>query len=154
MDYTEQLHDHGLRVTRQRLAVLGFLEAHPHSSADAVVSGVRDELPDLSMQSVYNVLNDLTALGMLRRFTPPGSAALHETRVDDNHHHAVCMTCGRIEDVECAVGHAPCLSPSETHGMDIQVADVVYQGVCARCREAAQAAEAAAGGPPARPASA
>lgn len=150
MDYSKRLHDLGLRVTRQRLAVLRFLETNPHSPADVVASGVRDELPDLSMQSVYNVLNDLTALGMLRRFTPPGSAALHETRVDDNHHHAVCMTCGRIEDVECAVGHAPCLSPSESHGMSIQVADVVYQGVCATCREAAQAAEAAASGPPVR----
>jgi Fur family ferric uptake transcriptional regulator len=150
MDYTKQLHDHGLRVTRQRLGVLRFLEAHPHSSADTVVSGVRDELPELSMQSVYNVLNDLTALGMLRRFTPPGSAALHETRVDDNHHHAVCMTSGRNEDVECAVGHAPCLSPSDSHGMSIQVADVVYQGVCATCREAALAAESAASRAPAR----
>lgn len=147
MDHKERLHELGLRVTRQRLAVLRFLETTPHSSADTVASGVRDELPEVSMQSVYNVLNDLTALGMLRRFTPPGSAALHETRVDDNHHHAVCMTCGRIEDVECAVGHAPCLSPSDTHGMNIQIADVVYQGVCASCRESAHAAEAAAGAP-------
>ena len=144
MDYREQLHGHGLRVTRQRLSVLGFLETHPHSSAETVASGVRDELPEVSMQSVYNVLNDLTALGMLRRFTPPGSAALHETRVDDNHHHAVCMRCGRIKDVECVVGHAPCLSPSDAHGMDIQIADVVYQGVCASCREAAYSAEAVA----------
>ncbi len=149
MDHKKRLHELGLRVTRQRLAVLRFLETTPHSSADTVASGVRDELPEVSMQSVYNVLNDLTALGMLRRFTPPGSAALHETRVDDNHHHAVCMTCGRIEDVECAVGHAPCLSPSDTHGMNIQIADVVYQGVCASCRESAHATEAAASGAPA-----
>ncbi|MGO2004487.1 Fur family transcriptional regulator [Arthrobacter rhombi] len=148
MDHTEQLHELGLRVTRQRLAVLRFLETNPHSSADTVASGVREELPEVSMQSVYNVLNDLTALGMLRRFTPPGSAALHETRVDDNHHHAVCMACGRIEDVECAVGHAPCLSPSDTHGMNIQIADVVYQGVCASCRESAQATEVAGSGAP------
>ena len=119
--------------------VLEALEAHPHSSADTVVSEVRGELPDTSIQSVYNVLNDLTGRGILRRFTPPGSPALYETRVDDNHHHAVCTECGRVEDVECAVGHAPCLTPSEDHGMAIQVADVLYQGVCQDCRTRAEA---------------
>lgn len=136
MDFTAQLRDHGLRVTRQRLAVLDVLECHPHSSADSVISRVRTELPDLSMQSVYNVLNDLTDQGILRRFTPPGSAALYETRANDNHHHAVCTACGRIEDVDCAVGHAPCLTPSDSHGMAIQIADVLYQGICEGCRKA------------------
>lgn len=137
MDFSERLRGHGLRVTRQRLAVLAVLEAHPHSSADAVVETVRGEIPDLSIQSVYNVLNDLTGLGILRRFSPPHSAALYETRVDDNHHHAVCTSCGRVEDVECAVGHAPCLTPSDDHGMAIQIADVLYQGVCEDCRDKA-----------------
>ncbi|GAA4379563.1 Fur family transcriptional regulator [Paeniglutamicibacter cryotolerans] len=136
MDFPAQLRDHGLRVTRQRLAVLNVLENHPHSSADAVITKVHSELPDLSMQSVYNVLNDLTGLGLLRRFTPPGSAALYETRANDNHHHAVCTACGRIEDVDCAVGHAPCLTPSDSHGMTIQIADVLYQGTCEGCRKA------------------
>jgi Fur family transcriptional regulator, stress-responsive regulator len=137
MDFTTRLRDHGLRVTRQRLAVLDVLERHPHSSADTVVSEVHAELPDLSVQSVYHVLNDLAGLGILRRFTPPNSPALYETRVDDNHHHAVCTQCGRVEDVDCAVGHAPCLTPSHDHGMAIQVADVLYQGVCEDCRAAA-----------------
>ena len=136
MDFTAQLRDHGLRVTRQRLAVLDVLENHPHSSAEAVINKVHSELPDLSMQSVYNVLNDLTGLGLLRRFTPPGSAALYETRANDNHHHAVCTACGRIEDVDCAVGHAPCLTPSDSHGMTIQIANVLYQGICDDCRKA------------------
>ncbi|MGG5752967.1 Fur family transcriptional regulator [Zafaria sp. Z1313] len=136
MDYPARLRAHGLRVTRQRLAILGVLDRMPHSPADAIATEVRRELPETSIQSVYNVLNDLTALGLLRRFTPPQSAALYETRADDNHHHAVCTSCGRVEDVDCAVGHAPCLTPSTDHGMTIQIADVVYQGVCSACREA------------------
>lgn len=134
MDYSAQMRDLGLRVTRGRLAVLDVLDANPHYSAEKVVEHVHRELPDVSIQSVYNVLNDLTDQGMLRRFTPPHSAALYETRVNDNHHHAICTSCGRIEDVECAVGHAPCLTPSENHGMEIQIADVLYQGVCEGCR--------------------
>jgi Fur family transcriptional regulator, stress-responsive regulator len=128
----------GRRVTKQRLAVLGAVERSPHSTADDVVAAVRSELSDITVQSVYVVLADLTASGLLRRIEPPHSPARYETRVNDNHHHAICTGCGRIEDVDCAVGHAPCLTPSwspDSSRMTIQIADVVYQGLCNDCRE-------------------
>ena len=131
--WSAQLRAHGRRVTKQRLAVLDAVDHSPHAGADEVAAIVRTTLPDISLQSVYVVLTDLTETGMLRRIEPPHSPALYETRVDDNHHHAMCTGCGRIEDVDCAVGHAPCLTPSDTHGMTIQIADVLYQGLCADC---------------------
>ena len=127
------LRAHGRRVTKQRLAVLAAVDRHPHSPAEAILATAREELPDITPQSVYVVLGDLTDLGMLRRFEPPHSPALYETRVGDNHHHAICSNCGRVEDVECAVGHAPCLTPSDSHGMTIMIADVTYVGLCADC---------------------
>mgnify|MGYP003520761394 CR=1 FL=1 len=131
--WSAQLRAHGRRVTKQRLAVLDAVDHSPHAGADEVAAIVRATLPDISLQSVYVVLTDLTETGMLRRIEPPHSPARYETRVDDNHHHAMCTGCGRIEDVDCAVGHAPCLTPSDTHGMTIQIADVLYQGLCADC---------------------
>jgi Fur family transcriptional regulator, stress-responsive regulator len=132
--WAEQLRSRGRRVTRQRLAVLNAVEHSPHSDAEDVAAAVRAELPDITVQSVYVVLSDLTETGLLRRIELPRNPARYETRVADNHHHAVCTGCGRIEDVDCAVGHAPCLTPSDTHGMAIQIADVLYQGLCADCR--------------------
>lgn len=123
----------GLRVTKQRLAVLDALEHTPHATADQVLELVRQSLPGITVQSVYTVLHSLTDAGLLRQLDLANSPARYETRVADNHHHAVCTGCGRIEDVACAVGHAPCLTPAEAHGMAIQVADVVYQGLCADC---------------------
>lgn len=131
--WSEELRGHGRRVTKQRLAVLTAVEQFPHAVADDVASAVRTELPDISLQSVYVVLADLTETGLLRKIEPPHSPARYETRVDDNHHHAICTGCGRIEDVDCAVGHAPCLTPANTHGMTIQIADVLYRGLCADC---------------------
>lgn len=131
--WSAQLRAHGRRVTKQRLAVLDAVDHSPHAGADEVAAIVRATLPDISLQSVYVVLTDLTETGMLRRIEPPHSPARYETRVDDNHHHAMCTGCGRIEDVDCAVGHAPCLTPSDTHGMTIQIADVLYQGLCPDC---------------------
>ncbi|MCC9203879.1 Fur family transcriptional regulator [Arthrobacter sp. zg-Y769] len=135
--WTAELRTHGRRVTKQRLAVLRAVDAAPHSVADDVVAAVRAELPDISLQSVYVVLADLTETGLLRKIETPDSPARYETRVNDNHHHAVCTGCGRIEDVDCAVGHAPCLTPGDTHGMTIQIADVLYRGLCTDCAAAA-----------------
>ena len=137
--WASALRAHGRRVTKQRLAVLSAVEHHPHSPAENILAAAREELPELTAQSVYVVLGDLTDLQMLRRFEPPHSPALYETRVGDNHHHAICISCGRVEDVDCAVGHAPCLTPhwsEDSKPMTIQIADVMYQGICTECQRA------------------
>ncbi|MEZ2388244.1 Fur family transcriptional regulator [bacterium RCC_150] len=135
--WASALHSHGRRVTKQRLAVLAAVQHNPHLHAEGILAVAREELPELTAQSVYVVLSDLTDLQMLRRFEPPHSPALYETRVGDNHHHAVCVSCGRVEDVDCAVGHAPCLTPhwdEHSKPMTIQIADVLYQGICQDCQ--------------------
>ena len=81
----------------------------PRRSSRAVRAG----LPDVSRQAVYDVLAALTAAGLVRRIQPSGSVARYESRVGDNHHHVVCRSCGVIADVDCAVGEAPCLTPSD-----------------------------------------
>jgi Fe2+ or Zn2+ uptake regulation protein len=138
--WSAALHSAGRRVTRQRLAVLTAVDRLPHATADDAAAAVRAGLPHITVQSVYVILADLTDIGLLRRVETPHSPARYETRVGDNHHHAVCTGCGRIEDVDCAVGHAPCLTPEWSPGasrMTIQIAEVLYQGLCDDCRSAA-----------------
>jgi len=122
-----------LRVTRPRLAVLAAVSEHPHVDTDAVIRLVRTDVGDVSHQAVYDVLRALTGAGLLRRIQPAGATARYETRTGDNHHHVVCRSCGAIADVDCAVGHAPCLAPSERHGFEIDEAEVVYWGTCPGC---------------------
>lgn len=133
--WSAQLRAKGRRVTKQRLAVLSAVHENPHSTADAIVTAVRQELAGITVQSVYVVLADLTDIKMLRKFEPPGSAGLYETRTGDNHHHAYCIRCGKVEDVDCAVGEAPCLTPSDFHGMALLSADVLYRGICTDCQK-------------------
>jgi Fur family transcriptional regulator, stress-responsive regulator len=94
---------------------------------------VRDDLGEVSQQAVYDVLRALTDAGLVRRIDPPGSVARYEARVGDNHHHLVCRACGAIEDVDCAVGAAPCLAPAQTHGFVVDEAEVVFRGLCPTC---------------------
>jgi Fur family ferric uptake transcriptional regulator len=128
----------GLRVTSSRLAVLTALATgEPHSSVDALVSAVRERLGDSSSQTVYNVLRTFTDFGLVRRIEPAGQPGLYELRVGDNHHHVVCRSCGAIADVACAVGEAPCLTPIDDAGYEIDEAEVIYWGRCPACVAAA-----------------
>jgi len=126
-----------LRVTKPRLAVLEAVHAHPHADTESVIGAVREELPEVSHQAVYDSLHALTGAGLLRRIQPSGSVARYEARVGDNHHHVVCRSCGRIADVDCAVGAAPCLHASDDHGFAIDEAEVIYWGTCPACASAA-----------------
>lgn len=122
-----------LRVTRPRLAVLGAVHALPHADTDAILAAVREQVPTVSHQAVYDSLHTLTAAGLVRRIQPSRSVARYESRVGDNHHHVVCRSCGAVADVDCAVGEAPCLNPSNDNGFSIDEAEVIYWGVCPRC---------------------
>ena len=132
-DVARTLRDASLRVTRPRVAVLSAVHANPHADTDAIVGVVREELGQVSTQAVYDVLRALTTAGLVRRIQPAGSVARYESRVGDNHHHLVCRSCGSISDVDCAVGEAPCLTPSAAHGFAVDEAEVVYLGRCADC---------------------
>jgi Fur family transcriptional regulator, stress-responsive regulator len=132
------LRANGLRVTQQREAVLGVLADRPHASAADVAAEVNRTLgTPLSRQGLYNVLADLTRAGLLRCIEPAGSAARYELRVGDNHHHLVCRSCGRVEDIDCAVGTTPCLQPaSAPHGFRVDEAEVTWWGLCRTCATA------------------
>jgi Fur family transcriptional regulator, stress-responsive regulator len=125
-----------LRVTRPRVAVLTAVHAHPHADTDSIIGAVRMDLPEVSHQAVYDCLHALTAAGLVRRIQPSGSVARYESRVGDNHHHVMCRSCGVIADVDCAVGHTPCLTASDDHGFVIDEAEVIYWGLCADCSTA------------------
>jgi Fur family ferric uptake transcriptional regulator len=130
------LRESGLRVTRQRLAVLDALVELAHADTDSVITAVRRELPDVSHQAVYDSLRILTDAGLARRIQPNGSVARYEARVGDNHHHLVCRACGAIADVDCAVGHVPCLTASDAQGYAVDEAEVIYWGLCPSCATA------------------
>ncbi|WP_415847280.1 Fur family transcriptional regulator, partial [Tsukamurella strandjordii] len=114
-------------------AALGYLDGHPHATADDVAEHLRAQLGTVATQTVYDVLRVCTEKGLLRRIEPAGSAVRYEGRVGDNHHHLVCRNCGRIIDVDCVVGAAPCLTPDDDHGFVIDEAEVTFWGYCGDC---------------------
>jgi Fur family ferric uptake transcriptional regulator len=139
-DPSDLLRQRGIQVTAQRLAVLRAVAGQPHITADGVAEIVRAEIGAISLQSVYDALALLAGEGILRRIQPAGSPARFEDRVGDNHHHLICRVCGRVVDIDCAVGSAPCLTAVDDKGYEIDEAEVAYWGRCPECRAKSRAA--------------
>ena len=134
MSDVASLRQAGLRVTSARLAILEAVRSGNHPGAEEIAQAVRERIGQVSVQAVYEALGALTRAGLLRRIEPAGSPARYEGRVGDNHHHIVCRRCGHIADVECAVGHAPCLEPAASAGFSIDEAEVTFWGLCQDCQ--------------------
>lgn len=134
MDAAAELRSRGIQVTAQRLAVLRVVSESPHITADAVAAAARQEIGAISLQSVYDALATLVDAQLLRRIQPAGSPARFEDRVADNHHHLICRDCGRVVDVDCAIGDTPCLTASDDQGFQIDEAEVAFWGRCPQCQ--------------------
>ena len=113
--------------------MLQAVSGRPHCTAEEVAGAVRAEIGAISRQAVYDALDMLAEKGLIRRIQPAGSSARYEDRVGDNHHHVICRTCGKTADVDCAVGHAPCLTAADDSGYQIDEAEVIYWGTCPKC---------------------
>jgi Fur family ferric uptake transcriptional regulator len=130
----ELLRQHGVQVTAQRLALMRVVAERPHATADELGDEVRAQLGAISRQAVYDSLGVLVDKQLIRRIQPAGSPARYENRVGDNHHHLICRSCRSMFDVDCATGEVPCLNAAETHGFEIDEAEVIYWGQCPSCR--------------------
>ena len=135
-DFATLLRASGIQVTAQRLATLRAVSERAHGTADEIAEEVRADIGAISRQAVYDALGMLAEKGIIRRIQPAGSPARFEDRVGDNHHHLICRTCGKMVDVDCAVGEKPCLDVDDQHGFTIDEAEVIYWGTCDGCHAA------------------
>lgn len=104
-DLRSALETRGHRFTTQRAAVYDALAgttAHP--TADDVFTSVREDVPDISLATVYKALEAFVSCGVARKLNLGTGPARYDSRTDD-HEHIRCLSCGRVEDIE-GLGHA------------------------------------------------
>lgn len=90
----------GHRFTIQRAAVYDVLAgttAHP--TADDVFTSVRDQVPDISLATVYKALEAFVSCGVARKLALGSGPARYDGRTDE-HEHIRCLSCGRVQDIE------------------------------------------------------
>ena len=132
----DRLRARNWRLTPQRRVIAEVMEGeHVHLSAEEVLERARRRLPEVSLATVYNTLNELVAMGEVQ----PVSAGAGPTRYDPNtasaHHHLVCLGCNQLLDVY-PDGPDPVaeLPPSQQHGYRIVSQEILFQGWCAHCQ--------------------
>jgi Fe2+ or Zn2+ uptake regulation protein len=126
----------GQRVTSQRLVIGRLLrELDHHVTAEEVLRRASEQLPGVSLPTVYATLDLLTELGEARRVSV-GGPVLYDPRVRD-HGHLRCRVCGRVQDLEIPLDTARALSAARAAGFDAEGAELVVQGRCADCAAAA-----------------
>jgi Fe2+ or Zn2+ uptake regulation protein len=136
MALSQVLRERGQRVTPQRLAIARTVrELDRHVTAETVFARVSEQMPGVSLPTVYATLDLLEELGLLRRVLTEAGTAVFDPRTED-HHHLVCRRCGDIMDVDAPVDRAELLAAAAALGFAPDDAQVVVRGLCARCSAA------------------
>lgn len=127
----DRLRDGGWRLTAQRRVIAETMTGeHVHLAADEVLERARAVLPEVSLATVYNTLNELVAIGELIEITHADGRKRYDPNVSERHHHLVCIECGRMLDV---VADAPTLPPDQAHGFDVLGVEVTFRARCPEC---------------------
>ena len=137
MKTTEQLTDlfreRGLRVTPQRQMIFGLLHGNDsHPTVESLYERAQAEMPTMSLKTVYQTVHDLEALGEVDVLDLGTGSLRVDPNVEDEHHHLVCSSCGRVRDL-----------PVEFDGLrvpnryrrdfTIDAVQVIFRGHCDDC---------------------
>jgi Fur family transcriptional regulator, peroxide stress response regulator len=128
----EKIKEKGGRVTIQRLAIINVLLRLEHPTAEEIYQFMKKEFPTLSFTTVYNTLHSLHEMGILREYRF-GEASRFEM-VEHTHHHFLCLSCGKMEDIEESDIEIVPKSPLSSR-FQVKSTEVVLKGVCGSCQQ-------------------
>lgn len=131
----QRLRERGWRLTAQRRVVAEVLAGeHIHLTADAVYSRAQQRLPEISLATVYNTLNELVEMGELLELSTGGGPKRYDPNTASAHHHLHCVDCGGLRDVEPSGADHLALPADQQHGFELLDVDIVFRGRCPDCR--------------------
>lgn len=134
----QRLRDRGWRLTAQRRVVAEVLAGeHIHLSADDVYSRAQVLLPEISLATVYNTLNELVDMGEVLEIAAGDGPKRYDPNTAVAHHHLHCVSCGALRDVNPDGTDLLALSPAQQHGFEVLDVDIVFRGRCPDCRTGA-----------------
>jgi Fe2+ or Zn2+ uptake regulation protein len=132
---TDLLRANGRKITAQRQCIFRALEGDvSHPSAERVHERVRHEMPNVSLKTVYQTLNDLAELGAIAVLDVGTGSARFDPNVEQAHHHLVCRSCGKVRDLDTEFPGLR-VSRRALQGFDVDSAEVVFRGLCEECRD-------------------
>ncbi|MGH7829130.1 MAG: Fur family transcriptional regulator [Candidatus Binatia bacterium] len=139
--FEEKLRQKHLKITPQRLEILRAVQNCPcHPCAEVVYRTVKKRYPAVSLATVYKTLETLVEIGEIRVALTLHGKTLYDTRLD-RHHHVVCTSCGKVEDLDMSLDCLEtCVPRAMRNKFKILSNEVIFHGLCPVC-ESKQASE-------------
>ncbi|MFD2169100.1 Fur family transcriptional regulator [Tumebacillus lipolyticus] len=127
----------GIRLTPQRQVILQLLkETKEHPTAEQVYHKIGEKFQGISLATVYNTLNKLTELGVIRELSYGDGSSRYDGN-DSEHAHLVCQQCGTVIDIECPQDEVVVTQEVRQAGFQVSSYRLEYYGICASCSESA-----------------
>lgn len=133
-ELVDEFRSRGLKITPQRQLLFRLLaDDVTHPTADGLYARAVDEMPGISLRTVYTTLTDLVEMGELAQLNLDGGPARFDPNTDD-HHHLRCSSCSDVSDVY--VDGTRSLRIRGLHGFQPSSTSIIFHGVCATCAAA------------------
>jgi len=131
---SQDLRDVGLKVTLPRLKIIEMLEKNParHMSAEDIYRQLRDLDEDIGLATVYRVLTQFEAAGLVRRHHFEGGHAVFELERGHHHDHLVCVKCGHVEEFEDDTIEKRQRERAKELGFSLTEHSLIMYGTCLR----------------------
>ena len=127
----------GLKVTHPRKKILEFLELSSvrHQSAEDIYRALLDEGEEIGLATVYRVLTQFEAAGLVERHHFESGQAVFELNEKGHHDHIVCVSCGKVEEFFDEVIESRQQELAASKGYDVTDHSMTLYGLCPNCKK-------------------
>lgn len=136
VELKEQLKGKSCRVTKQREIILDILADNEgrHFTAEDIFSEAKKINPRIGIATVYRTLELFTTHGIVRKLDFGVGPSHYEFAPSRDHHHLICLNCGRIYEVKDVLCFELEKSISYNHDFEITASSLRFFGYCSNCR--------------------
>tara|TARA_B100000902_G_scaffold87279_1_gene91400 strand:+ start:764 stop:1183 length:420 start_codon:yes stop_codon:yes gene_type:complete len=133
----QELRKVGLKVTLPRVKILQILEnsENKHMSAEDVYKALMESDQDVGLATVYRVLTQFEAAGLVMRHHFEGGHSVFELTSADHHDHMVCNQCGKVEEFFDSIIENQQDKIAEKYGFKITDHSMYLYGLCSGCQK-------------------
>jgi Fur family ferric uptake transcriptional regulator len=135
---TQDLKNAGLKVTLPRIKILQILEKQVderHLTAEKVYKILLSENEDVGLATVYRVLTQFEAAGLVTRHQFEGGNSIFELATGDHHDHILCMKCGKVDEFTDELIETRQKEVAEKLGYELTDHGLYLYGFCPQCRK-------------------
>jgi len=120
------------RITKQRKAIFQAIQGDTsHPTAEELYLRVKEEMPTISLATVYRNLKLLAEEGLILEISRADGPNRYDYQTHE-HYHFLCDQCGIVQDLEIPVqSHLD--SQLNAQGFSVRTHETIFHGLCCKC---------------------